>query len=83
MTLLPSIETPVTVTGYNGVPGLFTVKALGKAVVDERASLSVIVIMVPEVSVVAELQVGAFWSTVEEFGERLRVNVAASFPVRS
>ena len=65
------------------MPGLFTVKALGNAVVDERASLRVIVIMVPEVSVVAEVQVGAFWSTVEEFGERFRVNVATSFPARS
>jgi hypothetical protein len=83
MTLLPSIETPVTVTGYRGVPGLFTVKALGKAVVDDSASFRVIVIVVPEVSVIAEDQVGAFWSTVEEFGERLRVNVATSFPAES
>jgi hypothetical protein len=60
------------------------VKELGRAVVDERASLRVIVMVVPELSVVAEVQVGRFWSTVEEFGERLRLlKVATSFPARS
>jgi hypothetical protein len=73
----------VTDTGYKGVPGLVTVKALGGAVVRESASLKVKVSVVPEESVVTEDQVGAAWSTVDEFATATLEKLSESFPIRS